>query len=77
MSIKQMFVFLVSFLVLATMFAIGDVFLAGVLSVVVILFDFTSAFTVFKWVVLGLLLIELPILAVYLYNSIKNERNEF
>ena len=77
MSAKQWFIFLVAFLVLAIMFAIGDAFLAGILAVVVFLFDTSSAVIVLKWVFSGLLLIELPILATYLYNSIKNERNVF
>lgn len=76
MSTKQWIVLIIAFLVLAILLFLADFVFAGVLYVIVVLFDSSVAGIVFKWVLVGLLLIELPLMGTYLFKTMKNERNE-
>lgn len=75
MTFYKWVVFVVSLSVILFMWALGDLLLAGVVSVCVSLFEAEIAFSVFKWVFTILLFLEALFTIPSLYNVIKNRKD--
>lgn len=75
-STKRWVTFIVSLIIFSIVFAFVDVFIAGVFYLIVLFLEATEAAVVFKWVFLGLFILETIITIPCLYLNIYNERTE-
>ena len=76
MSPRQWVVFILSFLIMVPVCIVLNTCFAGVIAIVVFLFDSSAVSTVFKWIIFSLTILEIPALVMYMYDIFKNERNE-
>lgn len=73
MSAQKWVIFTVSALIFVVILFLLNVIVAGVLFLITMLFEPTEATIVFKWVLIGLSILDFPITIYAMYESVKKK----
>ena len=76
MNLKKIAVFMVALVTIMLLLLIGDAIVAGIISFVALLFNGLYVCAIlFKWITVGLFLIELPFVVICLYNNVNKDED--